>query len=103
MLAGLQRHLGQKENMSLKERSEKYLRNQHGRIASGDLQRIVAGKTSYGPQNVGRRLRELAAEGKLDVMYVRNHAHCRSAQVGGRNSAPEGGLAQDRVALADEG
>ena len=86
MLAGLQRHAGPS-----------------GWIASGDLQRIVAEKTSYGPQNAGRRLRELAEEGKLDVMYVRDHAHCRSAQIGGRNSALEGGLAQDRVALADEG
>jgi hypothetical protein len=46
MLAGLQRHAGP-----------------NGSIASGDLQRIVAEKTSYGPQNVGRRLRELAEKG----------------------------------------
>lgn len=86
MLAGLQRHAGP-----------------NGWIASGDLQRIVAEKTSYGPQNVGRRLRELAKGGSLDVMHVRDHAHYRPTQIGGRNSAPEGGLAQDRVALADEG
>jgi DNA-binding Lrp family transcriptional regulator len=65
--------------MTLKERLERYLRNNHDWIASGDLQRIVAEKTSYSPQNVGRRLRELAEEGKLEVMYVRNHAHYRSA------------------------
>jgi hypothetical protein len=86
MLAGLQRHAGP-----------------NGRIASGDLRRIVAEKTSYGPQILGRRLRELAEEGKLDVRHVRDHAHDRLAQIGGRNSALEGGLAQDRVALADEG
>jgi hypothetical protein len=61
--------------MTLKERLERYLRDNHNWIYSGDLQRIVAEKTSYTPQNVGRRLRELAQEGKLDVMYVGNHAH----------------------------
>jgi hypothetical protein len=68
------------KNMTLKERLERYLRNNHGWIASGDLQRLVMEKTSYTPQNVGCRLRELAEEGKLEVMYVRNHAHYRSAQ-----------------------
>jgi hypothetical protein len=66
--------------MTLKERLERYLHNNHGWIASGDLQRLVMEKTSYTPQNVGRRLRELAEEGKLEVMYVRSHAHYRSAQ-----------------------
>jgi hypothetical protein len=64
---------------SLKERLERYLRNHQGWISPGELQRIVAEKTSYTPQDVGRRLRELAEEGKLDIMYGRNHAHYHAA------------------------
>jgi hypothetical protein len=41
------------KNMTLKERLERYLRNNHGWIASGDLQRLVMEPTSYTPQNVG--------------------------------------------------
>ena len=50
--------------LSLKDRLACLLREHfQGRfVASGDLQRIVA-KTDYRPQNVGRRLRELANEG----------------------------------------
>jgi DNA-binding Lrp family transcriptional regulator len=66
--------------MSLKERLARYLRNNHGWIASGDLQRIVAEKTSYSPQNVGRRLRELAADGTLEVQIRKGHAFYRAAQ-----------------------
>jgi hypothetical protein len=79
--------------MTLKERLERYLRNNHGWIASGDLQRLVMEKTSYTPQNVGRRLRELAQEGKLEVMYVRNHAQYRFAQtqMGGATLPHESG------------
>jgi hypothetical protein len=66
--------------MTLKERLEGYLRNHHGWVPSADLQKLVMERTSYTPQNVGRRLRELAEEGKLEVMYVRNHEHYRSAQ-----------------------
>jgi hypothetical protein len=65
--------------MSIKERLEGYLRNHHGWIPSANLQKLVMERTSYTPQNVGCRLRELAEEGKLEVMYVRNHAHYRSA------------------------
>jgi hypothetical protein len=39
--------------------------------ASADLQRIVAAKTEYTPQNVGRRSRELENEGMVEVRYVR--------------------------------
>ena len=46
-------------------------------ISSGELQRIVADKTDYTPQNVGRRLRELENEGVVEVKYVRDHAHYR--------------------------
>jgi DNA-binding Lrp family transcriptional regulator len=66
--------------MSLKERLARYLRNNHGWIASGDLQRIVAEKTSYSPQNVGRRLRELENDGVLEVQIRKGHAHYRIAQ-----------------------
>jgi hypothetical protein len=66
--------------MTLKERLERYLRNHHGWIPSANLQKLVMERTSYTPQNVGRRLRELTEEGKLEVMYVRNHAHYRPAQ-----------------------
>lgn len=41
------------------------------------MQRIVAEKTNYTPQNVGRRLRELENEGIVEVKYVKGHAHCR--------------------------
>jgi len=60
--------------MTLNEILERYLRNHHGWIPSADLQELVMERTSYTPQNVGRRLRELAEEGKLEVMYVRSHA-----------------------------
>jgi len=64
--------------MTLKDRLARYLRNNHGWIESGDLQRIAAEKTRYGPQNVGRRLRELAQEGILEVQYRNNHAYYRA-------------------------
>ena len=64
--------------MTLKERLERYLRNHHGWIASGELQRIVAEQTSYSPQNVGRRLRELENEGVLEVQYRKGHAWYRA-------------------------
>jgi DNA-binding Lrp family transcriptional regulator len=66
--------------MSLKERLARYLRNNHGWIASGDLQRIVAEKTAYSPQNVGRRLRELENDGVLEVQLRRGHAYYRIAE-----------------------
>jgi hypothetical protein len=83
--------------MTLKERLERYLRNDHGWIPSADLQILVMERTSYTPQNVGRRLRELAEEGKLEVMYVRNHAHYRSAQQGA--TLPRDGGAIPRTEL----
>ena len=62
---------------SLKDRLASFLKRNYSQtwIASGDLQRIVAEKTDYMPQNVGRRLRELENEGVVEVKYVRNHAH----------------------------
>jgi hypothetical protein len=61
-------------SMTLKDAAERDLRGEHNWIASVDLQRIVAEKTSHTPQNVRGRLRELTEERKFDVMYVRNHA-----------------------------
>jgi hypothetical protein len=66
--------------MTLKERRERYLRNNHGWIASADLQRLVTERTNYTPQNVGRRLRELEVEEKLEVQYRKNHAYYRAKQ-----------------------
>lgn len=63
--------------MTLKERLRKYLRDNHGWVAKGDLQRLVAEKTSYTPENAGRRLRELEVEGKLEVQYRKGHAWYR--------------------------
>jgi DNA-binding Lrp family transcriptional regulator len=64
--------------MTLKDRLARYLRNNHSWIASGDLLRIAAEKTRYSPQNLGRRLRELAQEGILEVQYRNNHAYYRA-------------------------
>lgn len=64
---------------SLKERLTAYMLKRHTEwIPSGELQRIVAKFTTYTPQNVGRRLRELENEGVLEVKYVDNHAHYRA-------------------------
>jgi DNA-binding transcriptional ArsR family regulator len=66
--------------MTLKDRLLKWLRNHPGFIPSGDLQRIVAASTTYSPQNVGRRLRELENERLIEVRYEKGHAHYRAAQ-----------------------
>jgi len=63
---------------SLKDRLAAYFRRNHSFwIASGAVQRLVMEKTSYTPQNVGRRLRELAEEGVLEVEYRKGHAYYR--------------------------
>jgi predicted transcriptional regulator len=36
---------------------------------------IVAEKTKYTPQNVGRRLRELENEGVVELRYEKNRAY----------------------------
>lgn len=63
---------------TLKGRLLKWLGNHPGYIPSGELQRIVAQSTTYSPQNVGRRLRELANEGLIEVKYERGHAQALS-------------------------
>jgi len=61
---------------SLKNRIVKYLAKRDYFVASGDLQRLAQDNGYYSPQNTGRRLRELAEEGKLKVEYRKgNHAY----------------------------
>ena len=66
---------------SLKERLVRYLKNHGGFVASGELQRIVAAKTTYTPRTTVRRLEELATQGILRVEYRKNHAYYRWADV----------------------
>lgn len=41
----------------------------------GEMERMVASRTTYTPDNCGRRLRELAEEGILKVEMRKGHAH----------------------------
>ena len=68
--------------LSLKKRLATFLRKYRSQqfISSGELQRIVADKTKYTPQNVGRGLRELENEGVVEVRYEKGHAYYRSAE-----------------------
>jgi hypothetical protein len=59
---------------SLRERILVYLRKRDYFVASGDIQRLALENGFYSPQNAGRRLRELAEEGKLEVTYKGGHA-----------------------------
>jgi DNA-binding HxlR family transcriptional regulator len=69
--------------MSISDQLAKFLREGHGWIASGDLQRMEwldkRGNLAT-PSNISRRLRELAAEGVLEVQIRHGHAHYRLAQ-----------------------
>ena len=67
--------------LTLKDRLVRYLKGQGGFIASGELQRIVAAKTTYTPRTTVRRLEELAQEGTLIVEYRKNHAYYKWADV----------------------
>lgn len=64
--------------LSLQERLLRWLKAHPGFHASGDLQRLVMQHTTYTAQNVGRRLRELENEGKIEVRYEKSHAHYRA-------------------------
>lgn len=67
---------------SLKQRLLRYLKNNPGWIAKGELERIVAEKTTYTAENVGRRMRELENEGSVEVEYrKKHHAFYRFKQV----------------------
>jgi DNA-binding transcriptional ArsR family regulator len=66
--------------MSLKEKLARYMRNNHGWIAKGAICDLAREKTGSTGENTGRRLRELAEEGLLDVKKVRGHAYYRLAE-----------------------
>ena len=70
-----------KPKQSLRDRLLKYLKKQHGWVASGDLQRLVVQHTDYTPRTAVRRLEELAEEGELLVQYRKGHAFY-SANIG---------------------
>lgn len=69
--------------MSLKDQLAKHMRDGHSFISSGDLQRLPW-KDSRGnlvtPSNISRRLRELAAEGVLQVQIRRGYAYYAVAE-----------------------
>jgi len=75
-------------HISLKDRLLRWLRSNPEYIASGSIQRMVASKTSYSPQNVGRRLRELHTEGLIEVEYRLGHAYYRAKQFVNLNLSP---------------
>lgn len=63
--------------LSLRDRLIRYLKHNHGYIASGALQRLAAEKTTYTPRSVVRRLEELTQEGILEVQYRKGHSFYR--------------------------
>ena len=70
--------------MTLKEQLAKFLRDGHGFVASGDLQRIDwynNRRHLVTPANISRRLRELAADGVLEVQIRGGHAYCQPIQM----------------------
>jgi hypothetical protein len=66
--------------MTFKERLARYMRNNHGWIAKGQLEDFVRAKTSYAVENTGRRSRELEIDGVLEVQIRKGHAYYRLAQ-----------------------
>lgn len=46
-------------------------------VAGGHIQRLAVQHSTYTPQNVGRRLRELAAVGAIEVKIEKGHAYYR--------------------------
>lgn len=65
---------------TLKERLLRYLKKCNEWVPSGEIQRIVANKTTYTPRTTVRRLQELAESGALEVKMVRGHAHYKFKQ-----------------------
>ena len=66
---------------SLRDRLLQYMLRRHSDfVSSGDLQRLVMNETKYTARTAVRRLEELAEEGKLEVKYVKGHAHYRAKQ-----------------------
>ena len=67
-------------DLSLKQRLLRWLKNNPGFHASGDLQRLVAQHTTYTPRTTVRRLEELAVCGELIVEYRKRHAYYKFAE-----------------------
>jgi hypothetical protein len=66
--------------MTLKNRIQRHPRDHQCRVAPADLQKLVMQRSSDTPENIGRRLRELAQQGQLEVMDIANHARDRWAE-----------------------
>lgn len=87
--------------LTLKERLLRYLQARPGvRVSSGELQRLTVERTTYTAQNAGRRLRELAEDGIVEVSYTKNHAYYtyqppKTQQV--REVVVEGGVAREVI------
>lgn len=61
---------------SLRERIYRYHQKNPGVwIPKGEVLRLVQERTTYTSENAGRRLRELAEDGKLQVKQVKGHSH----------------------------
>jgi hypothetical protein len=67
-------------DISLRDRLARYLRNNHGWIAKGQICDVARQATGATGEHTGRRLRELVEEGILEVQYRKNHAHYRIKQ-----------------------
>lgn len=62
--------------MSLRQRILAYHKRNTGVwIPKGEILRLVTQNTSYTSDNAGRRLREMAEDGDLQVKQVKGHAH----------------------------
>jgi hypothetical protein len=69
--------------MSISDQLARFMRNGHGWVASDDLQRMDCRDKKGNlvtPSNISTRLRELAADGVLEVQIRRGHAHYRLKQ-----------------------
>ena len=60
--------------MTLKIKALNYIKEARRKVAKGEIQRWVAETTTYTPENVGRRLRELENANLIKVSYEKNHA-----------------------------
>jgi hypothetical protein len=60
--------------MTLRDRLYRYLLKNHGYVSKGALEKLVMQHTTYTADNTGRRLRELAEEGLLEVDIRDGHA-----------------------------
>lgn len=64
--------------MTCRERCLRYLeRHANEWVCGGTMQRLAVQHSTYTPQNVGRRLRELAEEGRIEVKQEKGLAWYR--------------------------